>query len=221
MVISSEAKMADDKKYGSLDDFAKEVWGKRAEGLPVIGLDIDRPIAPTDIDFIKKRYAFIQIINPDATEEESFDSIKIIKAKSGWTILHYGTAISSSPGDTLFGVSDKYRLDENGNYTPVNTGKGTRIKQIIDTAVEIIRLTQKSSDDTGDEGGSGKEVKKSWPSIYIVSGQDDFIWAIWAAAQEYKLEVQGYTPSKQDIAKYERIKSIFKSITHPVKQPTP
>lgn len=207
-----------DKKYGSLEDFAHEVWGKRAEGLPVAGLDISRPISAADMDYIKRRYAFIQIVNPDAGPDENFDSIQIIPAKSGFTILHYGTAICASPAESLFGLPNEYKLDENGVYIPMHTGRGTRIKQIVDTAIEMVALTQRSKDAKPDEG-----VKKSWRSIYIVAGQDDFKWATWAAAQEHQLEIQGYTPSKEkeEIAKYERIKTVFTSFTHPVRETTP
>jgi hypothetical protein len=169
------------------EDFAKFVWGKRAENLPVPGFDLTREITPEEISYINMKFAYVQIMNPHAMNE--FSEGQQLRAKSGYAIIDYENAMSASPGELLF--TDQVFVREGENYKQINTGSGTRIKQIIDTAAEMVQLAQ----------------QKGWPAIHILSGHPKMCWGIWKAAQDLQIPVTGYAPSKEEEAKYHRIEN--------------
>jgi hypothetical protein len=179
--------MSDQYKKTSASNFSRDIWGKRAEGLPVIELDVTRRITHDDVLNLLQKYAFVQVINPESSGE--YEELKFIKVESGWIILDYGPAMSTSPGELLFN-DIFYTVTEEGDLKRICTGTGTRIKQIVDTGTEIVILA----------------AEKNWPGIRIVDGYDLLNWSIWKSAQVYGMTVSGYTPTKADIAKYEQIK---------------
>lgn len=188
--------MADDD---SLDDFAKLVWSKRSEGLPVVGFDLTREITPKELDYMQQKFAFVQILNPHATGE--YSNIRFIKADSGWVIFDYSNAMSASPGEMLF-TDEAYRATEEGDFERICTGKGSRIKQIIDTASEMVMIAQQNN----------------WSTVHIVDGHELMKWAIWKAAQDLQqqglqLEVTGYEPPDKRKKKYQRILEIVSHVT--------
>jgi hypothetical protein len=189
--------------YGDLSEFAKTVWGKRAQGLPVPELDLKRAISTQEIDNILLRYAFAQIINPEAVGEE-FNEIRFIRSRSGWLILHYGNAMTTSPGNNLFDHGT-YITAEDGSLERVCSGTGTINMKIINAAEDMI--------------GIAKE--EGWPVIHIVNGHPLMSWGIWKAAKELNLLVTGYVPSKDEEVKFERIQRLCsKTLVIQPKTPT-
>ncbi len=174
-------------KKGSLEDFAKSetVWGKRAEGLPEIGFDLGRTPTKDELAYLHQKYSFIQIVNPGAQGE--YSEIRFLRAPSGWLIFFYKNAMAASPGEGIF--TDDVYTSQGDEVTQVCTGTGTRIKQIIDTASELVRIA--------------KEEK--WTGIHVIDGTPLMSWGVWKAAKELGMEVTGYVPSIEEEAKYERI----------------
>ncbi|MBA2653989.1 MAG: hypothetical protein H0U71_02850 [Gammaproteobacteria bacterium] len=175
------------KEYDSLDEFAKLIWGKRAEGLPVPELDFQREITPQELENIHQKYAFVQILNPEAADDD-FADIKIIRSSSGWSILNYKNAMSASPGEMLFYQGD-YIQNDAAILERVCSGRGTIILQIMNTGADMVRIAK----------------EENWPAIHIVNGHPFMSWAVWKAAQDLHLPVTGYQPSKYEEAKYQRI----------------
>ncbi len=170
-----------------LTDFAKVVWGKRAEGLPVPELRLDSEIGPQEMENLKLRSAFVQILNPKKVDE--FEAAKLVKPQTGWIIIDYRCALSASAGDEL-PSHGKYTREADGSLIRLCTGKGTLIKQIVDTATEMVRLVH----------------DRGWDVVHMVDGHPLMMWAIWKACQELQILVSGYVPSLEEEEKYRRIK---------------
>lgn len=171
-----------------IKNLAKELWGKRAEHLPIFGFDPNREITAEELAYLQQQRSYAQILNPAAMGE--YTEINIIRIKSGWIVLDYGNAMTTSPGELIF-TDAQYMRGENGNLERICTGLGTRIKQIIDTAAEMVTIAKE---------------KEGWEQIQIISGEELMSWAIWKAGQDLEVEILGYTPSKEEMKKYERIK---------------
>lgn len=170
-----------------LNDFAKLVWGKRSEGLPVPELNLKTEVTPEEVENILRRYAFVQIINPEALGEN--EELKLIRSKSGWMILDYGNAMSASPGEMLFDHGT-YKVAKDGTMERVCSGLGTNTLQIIATAADMVRRAKE---------------ERHWQLVHVVEGHPLMAWAIWKAAQDLQLPITGFEPSKEDEAKYQRI----------------
>jgi hypothetical protein len=174
------------KKF-SLTNFAEVVWGKRAEGLPIPEFDLANKLTQQEINNLQRRFAYVQLLDPDRAEE--FGEVRLIRAKSGWVILDYGSAMASSAGEKIFSQGE-YTRNEGGVLTQIPTGKGTIVMQIIDTAADMVRLA----------------AEKGWPLIHIVDGHPFMSWAIWKACQDLGLPMTGFMPSIEEEARYRRIK---------------
>lgn len=174
------------KNDNFMSDFAKMVWGKRLEGLPVPELKLKDEITQQELANILQKYAFVQIFNPEALGDNS--DIRFIRSRSGWLILNYGNAMSTSPGEMLY-YHGTYTTDEEGSLQRICSGLGTNTMQIINTAADMVRIA--------------KEEK--WPSIHIVGGHPLATWGIWKSAMDLDMAITGYTPDEEDKAKYQRI----------------
>lgn len=176
------------RKVSSFEDFAKMVWGNRAEGIPVSGFDVQREISLAELEYLHLKFAFVQILNPASTDE--FETIRFIRSRSGWIILNYKNAMCTSPGEMLF--TDEIYTGLGHEVIRLNTGSGTRPKQIVDTAAEMVRMAKE---------------EEHWPSIHIVNGEALMCWGIWKGARDLGIPVTGFVPTKRDEEKYKRIES--------------
>jgi len=178
----------------------KNVWEQRVAGLDLKEATIFRPVTHKDVDYLCNKYPFLQMVNIEAKFEGEITP-KFITSQSGWTIHDYGNAMSASPGEFLFGGGNyKAFLEEilkgeikeeeggKGGVGGVNPGKGTIVKQMFDTAVEMVKLA----------------IKK-WPGIEIIDGTNLMKWAAWLAAKEKDYTLEGFDPEEEDIKKYERV----------------
>lgn len=168
------------------------VWGQRDQGLLVE--NITRPISPSDVEYLRSRCPYIQILNIDATFEH-YTSVHFIRAKSGWTIQDLDDGLCTSVGSFMFGGSDSPTIEGFENKDPdlleefINLGKGTVVKQTFDTAYEMVDL-----------------IKTRWKGgIEIIAGSDLMKWALWVAAEEAKLKLIGYEASEKDKEKRVRL----------------
>ncbi len=175
------------KNSDPFDDFINMVWANRSEGLPVTGFDLKREITPEELRYMHQKFAYMQILNPEGQGE--FSDIRFIRGQSGWMILDYRNAMSTSPGEALF--SDELYSGSRDEYYRINLGTGTRVKQIIDTAAEMVTMAK----------------ERNWPSIHIVNGQRLMKWGIWKASMDLDIPLTGFVPTKQDEEKYKRIKT--------------
>ncbi len=101
------------------NSFLEDVWGKRAEGLPALSIDLTQTVRHKDVDTIEEyHYPFLQILS---TEPEFPEVIvpKFYTAISGWDIHYYGAAMSSSPGKYLFGPGNPEIEDDDEGTTSV------------------------------------------------------------------------------------------------------
>ena len=168
------------------------VWGQRDQGMLVE--NISRAISASDIEYLRSRCPYIQILNIDATFEH-YTSVHFIRAKSGWTIQDLDDGLCTSVGSFMFGGSDSPAIENPENKDPdlleefINAGKGTVIKQAFDTAHEMVDL-----------------IKTRWKGgIEIIAGSDLMKWALWVAAEENKLKLIGYEPTEEHKQKRVRL----------------
>jgi hypothetical protein len=188
-----------------LTDFANSVWNQRAKGLPA-DLNLQRAITPQELQNLKLRYAFVQIINPESTAE--LTKIRFIRSESsGWVILTYGTeeaisALASSAGERIFSHGE-YLQAKDGRLERICSGTGTLPMLVIATAEDMVRLAKEAG----------------WEILHIVDGHPLMCWGIWKACQDLGIMISGYVPSKEEEARYERIKR--KCPNTLIMQPTP
>ncbi len=190
--------MANDDINLQADELLSDIWGRREEGLPAFGFDLNEPARKKDLDYLREyRYPFLQMIS---SEPEFPDEItpEFYQAPSGWVIHDYGAALSSSPGKNLFGPGYPAHLDEKedgdegeGGLGEIDlTGKGTIVKQIFDTAQAMMALAQ----------------QKNWPGVDIIAGTELMKWAAWMAAEDRGIKLDGFEPTEKDKQRRERIK---------------
>lgn len=161
----------------------------------------DRPLTDSELEYLFDRFTHIQIATPNDPKLPAYNPPKIVTSRSGWAILNYGNAISSSPGEYLFNYAGGPQRSK-GKKTDIfdltakdededdgGSDIGTLSKQRFDTANDIIQ----------------EALKNGWDSIHIVDGDPNFIWAIWAQAQEHDLAVTGYKFSKEEHERRERV----------------
>lgn len=198
-MATTDQSMPDEDDLAAL---ASGVWGQRDQGILVDS--INRTISHSDVEYLLKYCPYIQILNVDATFEH-YTKVHFIKARSGWTIQDLDDGLCTSIGPLMFGGSDSPNLENPESASPellkqfVNSGKGTIVKQAFDTAHEMVEL-----------------IKSRWKGgIEIIAGTDLMKWSIWAAADEYKIKVVGYTPTEEDKKKRSRIAHLatMKSMT--------
>ena len=152
----------------------------------------ERSISPEEIQYLLDHCPYLQMISVNPVS--AFPDVKLITGASGWSIHHYGDALSSSAGEFLYGGGDfafSWDDDDDGDGGAiVNPRKGSIIKQAFDTAAEMVALAHAGQ----------------WGGVQIVDGHPMMQWAAWMAASDLDLSLSGYTPSEQAKAKRARIK---------------
>ncbi len=153
-------------------------------------------ISAADILYLINRYPFLQIIDTSPKITDNLPPLKLLTSRSGWQIHNYGHAMSSSPGLLMFGGGDfriKSDSDDKGGEGGggiLNPGKGTIINQAVNTAFEMAELVQ----------------QLGWSGIKIVDGHQLMVWGLWMQAMDMGMEIEGFTPTAQDLAKRKRVK---------------
>ncbi len=148
--------------------------------LKELGIDknaLKRRITPGEVLYLLDQCPFLQIADTRLHLTENLPPLKIIQAQSGWKIHSYGNALSSSPGDLLYGGTE-------------GLGKGTIINQAAMTAFEMVDLAREFG----------------WDAIHLIDGHPLMAWAAWMQTLESGIELEGYTPTAQDHVKWQRIK---------------
>lgn len=186
---TQEHNMANDKYKQLGEDFFADIWGKRERGIPIPEIQWG-PIRHQDVEYLLNQYPFLQIISTEPNFPEEITP-QLITANSGWTIHDYGDAMSTSPGEWLFGYFEKNEEEEGGKSGGTIAGKGTIVNQAYLTAQQMVAIA----------------MEKGWPGIEIVAGNPLMCWAAWMLAQDYNFPLQGYEPTRVEKRKRERIKS--------------
>jgi len=164
------------------------------ETLKKLNLKTDplRPLTPDDVLYLLNHSPFLQIVSMGGSMP--LQEVEFVTAKSNWVIHNYGDAMSSSPGKLLFRGGDFHLAfdDDDGGDDGgiVNPDKGTIWKQAFDTAQEMMALAK----------------KLGWLGVKIIDGHPLMQWAAWMYAQDEKMRLHGYEPSKSDQEKRYRIK---------------
>ncbi|MFA6409706.1 MAG: hypothetical protein WCW01_05990 [Gammaproteobacteria bacterium] len=204
----------------ALGFFIKSLWEKRASGLSLPSADVFRNVTSEDVANLLNLYPFLQMVSTTALFVGGMVP-SFVKSRSGWTIHDYGDAMSSSLGYDLYKAgeyTDMALLDKlfaenleaeqrrktresNEDKTEQASGEdvnveakplGTIVKQAYDTASEMVEIA----------------YYKGWKGIQIIAGSPVMQWAAWSAAQDYELEVLGFTPDKIAELKRRRVKTV-------------
>lgn len=181
------------KKLGK--EFLLNIWGKRERGLPTPDIDWTGPIRHEDVLYLLTRYPFLQLVNTEANFEEGI-SPSFITAPSGWVVHDYGDAMSTSPGELMYGdyswdeqVEKAKKKDEEGG-SEEGGGQGTIINQAFNTAQEMVFFA----------------IDKGWAGIEIVDGTPLMQWAAWMAAEDREFPILGFEPTEADKEKRARVR---------------
>lgn len=194
-------------KENTLKFFLENLWGNRTQGIELPPSNIFSAINEDIISYLLNSYPFLQIVSTNAL---FLDEVvpNFIKAKNGWIIHDYGEAMSASSCN-LYSSADYYSLSSfingldnskdgeggesgEGTATLKPEGNGTLIKQAYDTATEMVELC----------------LQKGWPGIKIIAGSPVMQWATWKTAEDYGMEVLGFTADKQAVNRKNRLKVI-------------
>ena len=166
------------------------------QSLQTIGLSVDwqRRVSASDVLYLLDQCPFLQIADTGLQLSLDLPPLKVVTAKSGWRIHNYGNALSSSPGEWLFGNPrtrrtrlDKEKQDDDKGGSRV----GTLVNQAVMTVFDMIELVKANG----------------WTGVQLIDGHPLMAWAAWMYALDSGLEMEGYTPTAKDLAKRRRIKS--------------
>ena len=157
---------------------------KLTEGMEALSqklqLDVNvlRDITPDEIQYLLDMCPFLQIVDTVVQYvEEMPPEVQFVQARSGWTILDYGDAMSSSPGERILGMAEYHRKDEDDEG-----GQGTIWNQAFITATEMVEIAK----------------SRGWHGIQIVDGHRIMKRAAWIKALAAGLSVSGFEPNKED-----------------------
>lgn len=170
------------------------------DNLNQLGLSVpiwDRDVTPAEIQYFLDRWPFLQILSINSVD--SLEDVELVTAKkSNWTILNYGDAMASSPGEFLFGGGD-FTIkalnpddddDDRGGDGLPNPDKGTVFRQAYATAEEMVSLAK----------------TLGWEGIHVVDGNPLMKWAVWMHSLDGELHLTGFEPSRCDQERRERVK---------------
>lgn len=176
-----------------------------AKKLQIEEIEWKRPASQSDIEYLLDHYPFLQIIDT-SDEPNILPDVKIITAESGWNILYYGDAMSTSLGFLLFGGGDfrikdaqtlksgqsskKEEDDGSAGGTIMNPGKGTFRNQAFMTAKEMVEIAK----------------RMGWKGIRIIDGHRMMKWAVWNVGKDQSISVYGFEPDQKDQDKSKRLK---------------
>ncbi|MCH9744372.1 MAG: hypothetical protein K0U29_05495 [Gammaproteobacteria bacterium] len=159
------------------------------------GIKVDhlREMSEEDIYYLIYHCPFLQIVNTQARFEGLNPEVAMVQSDSGWTILDYGDAMSSSIGKFLFSSGDSgllYAKDDDGDGGDSGIGgNGTFINQAFITATQMVEMAQ----------------QQGWAGIKFVDGHTVMARAAWIKAQSLGLPFEGFSPTEKDIQVAERI----------------
>jgi hypothetical protein len=179
-------------------DPKNDIVSQMQQTLHELGIgDIDwkRHASAGDVLYLLDQCPFLQIMDLGLAPGAEKAPLNLVSAKSGWKIHDYGHALSSSPGDLMYGQQRKrsktsLRDDDEGGAGSPAPGAGTLVNQSVITAWEMVELAR----------------ERGWEGIHFIDGHPLMAWAAWMRAADNGMEMEGYTPTAQDISKRRRIK---------------
>ncbi len=153
-----------------------------------IDVDILRDISPAEIQYLLDHCPFLQIVDTVLHYiGETPPEVQFVDAQSGWRILDYGDAMSSSPGEKILGFAEYKRIKDDGEED--GGGQGTIWNQAFITAIEMVELAH----------------LHGWKGIQIVDGHRLMKRGAWIKASQLGLPVVGFEPTEKDEKIRERI----------------
>lgn len=157
------------------------------ETLQRLGLSLNdvTQVNQSDIEWLAAHWQFLQIVDGSGNKS-AFEKPEFIKAKSGWTIVHYGNAMATSPGKLLFGMGGGD--DDEGGGGGLT---GTYIKQAFDSACELIQLAKQFG----------------WDVVEIIDGHPDMQEAAWMEACRIGVKLEGFEADVKSEKKRRRVAS--------------
>ena len=157
-----------------------------------------REVDELEIEALLDHWPYLQIVSTEPVTPEMEGTLPhVIEAESGWKILHYGDAMSTSVGEFLWGGGDytiPYTEDGKvnvaalvGSLNMINSGKGTIRNQAFQTARQMGEMA----------------YQQGWPGIHIIDGHPIMKRAIWITALELGMGLDGFMPELHDYKVHE------------------
>jgi hypothetical protein len=164
--------------------------------LGMSGTDWQRRISASDMVYLLDQCPFLQITDTGVQSDTELPALQIITAQSGWKIHNYGNALSSSPGELLFGNPrlKPTRLDaKDDSGGGGDSGTGTMVNQAVITAIQMVEIA----------------IAQGWSGVLLIDGHPLMAWAAWMKTLESDMEMEGFTPTAKDYAKLKRVKGPY------------
>jgi hypothetical protein len=166
------------------------------QDLGMDSVDWQRRISASDVLYLLDQCPFLQIMDTGLQMTSELPPLQLITAKSGWKIHDYGNAMSSSPGESIYGKPRLRRTrldqgeDKGGEGGEGGSGVGTLVNQAVITAVEMVEIAQ----------------QHGWAGVQLIDGHPLMAWAAWMQTLDSGMELEGYEPTAKDYAKLRRVK---------------
>ncbi len=176
----------------NFDDVNKQIQDSLRQ-LRLNEVDFNRRVSAADVVHLLNQWPFLQITDIQLQIDQQIQPLKILQAKSHWKIHDYGDALSSSPGELVYGkvgslkkhARDKEQGDQEGG-----SGVGTLVNQAVITAFEMVDLA----------------LQRGWHGIKLIDAHPLMAWGAWMRCLEAGVDLAGYEPSAYDYARFKRIK---------------
>ena len=176
-------KKSDPKPETSIDQQVQQT-------LQQLGMSADwkRRISAGDVLYLLDQRPFLHITDTGLSlSSANLAPLTLITAQSGWKIHDYGHTLSSSPGELIYGTAGVGAEEDTGG----EGGVGTIVNQAVITAFEMVTLAE----------------EHGWAGIRLIDGHPLMAWAMWVQSLDSGMEIEGYTPTAQDYAKWRRVKA--------------
>ena len=178
-----------------------------------------RPISPIEMDYLLKKYAYLEICDREDPRYEGGGSPKFVRSRSGWLIHDHGNFCCISPGRFLYGyhpsgkdglaINDREDDDggEGGGGDPFLWGEGNPTRMIVESARDMVYYAM-----------------SKWSGIQMVAGHQMMQRMAWIVAQLHDYPLEGYEPSIEDEVIYDWADNLVDNIVRKekkVKKPSP
>ncbi len=193
-----------DDNLPPLGDEAKQVW-EAAKG--AVASVLERPLSPQEFYYLLSCHPYLEICDANNPYIDDKKEPKIYQAKSGWTIVDYGSVLAAGNSELSareLAMRHKKELQEKGEEDDDGSQGGTVSRQIAETAFELIAIA----------------IKNGWDCAEVISGFYPMQRMAWIAAAEKKFAFKGFSPTAEDRVVQNWVMKIRDGKFYPSTKPT-
>ena len=164
----------------SLTDEAQQVW-EAAKG--AIDNVFERPISPQEFYYLLSCHPYLEICDADNPYVDDTTPPKVYQAKSGWTIIDYGSLLATGHNSlSARELAMRHKQELEAGEEEEGSEGGTMSRQMLETVFELIQIA----------------MRNGWNCSEIVSGFYPMQRLAWIAAAENNFAIKGFNPTSED-----------------------